>query len=1842
MADLKIDAQEDDWLAPDPTPEITQEDDWLAPDPKPDPALAVENALDVKPEAALKRRQDAERLGLPIEAADADPDALDRAVRKKQTEDWLAGAPVASRMFAENPQLAREASDSAEKFSLIEQGIDVLQSFGAKAVDTPGMALRGLGEGYLAVGRSLVRPIDDVLDRAGMTDVKEALHGQLPWWLSPSEILRRPGQVIGTGSQAIDVAPEDQNFATDVGGALGQVSAQVTAAILSGGVTSATNALMLLGQGFEQSARDVREGGAEGTAQGDAATLAGGVITAATESAAQKALLKIIPENLRSRAARGLASFTTEAITEITEGVARNLANYALFSDDPILDEQTLYEGGVGGTAGALFSMVIPGRRAVQQIGAMDDVQKEAASSPLAQRDPAKAAEHLGAALREAGVEVYIPVEVLDTIAGNDPDAFYSNLGVADQVEAARQLGGDVKLTPETFAKNMLLDDAQYQAIREHIRFDPEAMTAAEAEALSEEIKAKPSDANGLTPETGSEEISTEGDEFSGEVELLHGSTGPMKGFTALSEVSDEQRYDGGGGVFGRYTYLDPSGRWFSTDNGALGLDELYKVKANFEKLFILRPDNVEALEKIVGKEALRSGPAISEALIAKGYDGISVSGFDEYVRNLTRENEEGDFELIKENERDLRGLTDEIQQDQVVAFSPEKSLTLGDRVAGFSDTEPGEERKSRATEARKLGLETAKALPKIAGPKKAEQAKPAAAEAAPAGPRTPEGSIAADEAAVVAAEPVPAPPEIEEPVAFAEEQYGLQGLFTSAKEAGLTEPIYKEYLEKVAEAKDTSRKRQQMRLLKEQERETSAEYLIERKTVEAEMRERVALSEPVYAALNSTETQRLDREAVVRLIGKEGLEKLPKQAKGRAVFAPKREGGADPDALAGMYGFEDGEAMLAAMAEAAPFEQVVAERADAEMKKRYGTLMDKRQAVAAAIEELHNSDAQAQLLAYELAVLQQAKDAKAISVSTFREKAKEGLLQETVGDIHSAKYLQTERRWAALAGKLIRKNDRAGAAKAKYHQLLNYEYAREAFNLRRKTDKMARKLRKLQNPRKEHPGVAAEQMDAIRALLAGYDFSDKRTAKPGAATPYRSMTLNEFAELFETTATLWKQGTDARQVFRNGQLVEFAKVEEAILDRLKELPTIERSKRAKRDQNPRGFDATRSTLAGVRAKVAKVELLVRELDNGQVAGPVYDATIGEVHRARTKNLKMMRSQVGPVIDGLRGLSVEAQKRMGKSYFIRGLGREMLGSEIFMVALNAGSVSNLTKMIQGANKEEGRAQDWTPSGINEAISHLGREEGDLIQKIWNNFEAVRPQMEEIVRRKRGITPQRVQPRLVSIGGVQRTGGYFPMVYDPSRVSRDKVPTDAFEAMKDPFTLDNVFSGMTQARVEKYSAPVLLDIGALPHALEGHVHFISHFDAVDSINQVLDSPKIKRAIYDKLGEEYWKEFKEWIGAVATSNSQRGNLGQLGRLMNVAKTHVTVGYLGLSYGTLGAQALGLTTTVQQLGTDEKGNFSTSEGLLWLMSGIETFLSNPAKTTKEVRAASGLMEFRVENFDREIRSATNEIKSRSSRMWAKWGTAQRAVMQLIGTVQFYVVDMPTWLGAYNKAVAMGRSVEGAREFANSIVRTSQSSGLTEDLTALQRNKNPAMQWATMFSTYMALLFNLTLDTLRTGVRGAKKRDPQKVIGAVASLGVLLVATSFAEALMRREGPPEDEEDEAQWWALRVAAFAGGATPIAGSYISAGLKDFQGDFAKVSAAFNAVPKAIKSALKIFDPNEDVELADYRKMFEPVGFLSGFPLTAPTRNLLKAFESWETEGDVNLLDAVTGPPKKD
>ena len=1090
--------------------------------------------------------------------------------------------------------------------------------------------------------------------------------------------------------------------------------------------------------------------------------------------------------------------------------------------------------------------------------------------------------------------------------------------------------------------------------------------------------------------------------------------------------------------------------------------------------------------------------------------------------------------------------------------------------------------------------------------------------------------------------------------VSLAREELGLHQLFVTGNEAGLSPKQYETYLEAVARAADGTRKRQEKKLLDKRKKANSAEIAAQREVVAEQQRESVQ-SEPVYAALNHTafSGERLDRNAAAAILPDGGgqLAQLPKIG-GKAIFTAAREtGGVHPDALANVYGFPDGLTMMFSMIDAQPEADAIAQRTEDQMNELHPELMEEQRQIQEAIESLHNDDI-SQVLAMEMNALREASGNGRISPKLIKAEANRRISAKVITDVRVDLLLSQEKKEAALAGKLLRKGDRQGAGDAKFRQLMNHEMAKQAMGALKQVERQKKFMSKFVKKGAKFPTIDADFVDTIKQLLGQYDLGPRLAAagrkkmeewveaetaagalfkmperlwKADNQKNWQEMTLDEFENLYQGIKNIEAQGKLKKGLITQGENILFEDVRNEMLEAADILEDTGRVKRARENLAPSWRDRQLAKLATADAGLSKIEFLMQALDNLKANG-IWQKAIFRPFAVAAKNQQDMYRKIGmPILESLDALPKETKKALNKVIFVPSLNRKMTRANLLMVALNSGNNSNLEKMVEGSAMDNG-APAWSKEGVMEALKILSKEEAKWVQGVWNAFKEMQPEVERIYRQENGVSPKKIRPTKVNIGGLEVEGGYFPMMYRAE--AGIEQPGSALDAMKADHIREGVYSGLIVERTG-YAAPVVLDLNALPRGLQQNLHYITHYEVVRDVNRLIKDPSIKEKISSKLGHEYYKATDDWLKAVATAGANEGKTNGWDDLFVFFRTNFTAAVMGLSWTTGVSQVFGLSTSIAVLGKGEGGTFSSVEGTKWMAQGMAQYIANPNKARTMAYELSQEMRDRLKNFDREVSDtlgktgASNKGKFKTFVDWQ-----QNTTLMTIGYAQMYSVDLPTWIGALNQGLSRGMSEADAAFHADSVLRTSQASGALKDLGALQRRRD-IWRAVTMFSTFTMVLYNLQKQTF-----GAAGKSPKELSAVVARMTWLVLVPAMADALLRQEFPDDDsDKDPATWALLKTLGFSLSAIPVLGRGADSLMQGFSAGISPIEQIPQNIVRALESMGEAWEDGE-LNPEAVRHILLAAGTTLGIGGTYQLNRLLKAIEN---EDDANAYQYLIG-----
>lgn len=974
--------------------------------------------------------------------------------------------------------------------------------------------------------------------------------------------------------------------------------------------------------------------------------------------------------------------------------------------------------------------------------------------------------------------------------------------------------------------------------------------------------------------------------------------------------------------------------------------------------------------------------------------------------------------------------------------------------------------------------------------------------------------------------------------VTIAEFELGLKGLFQTAADAGLTENQYASYLLAVKRAAEAGRKRQAAKLLRQQERALSEDWKREREDVRSEVQEEVN-NRPVWAAVNGVGRERLDRAAVKAILG-ERMKELPRQGT-RSIFTEPKVAGIDPEAYAHLYDFPDAKTMLKAILDAGDIKEIVERETDAKMLERHGDLLDKQQAVRAALESLH-TDNTAEVLAFEMNQLRQAKKEKRITAAMVRQEARSRLQKYKIGEINPDKFLAAERRYAKIAAQLVRKGDRQGAARAKFHQLMNFQYAREAFDILERVEAEKKYLVKFTRPRKAWKQLPADYLESIREVLAEFQFgaaladskrekllkwAHDQATKNGTPvqldprlldkrTHWESLALEDWDNLVATVKSLHHWGK-----MEQTMLLETEKRTRDFIASTVATRIYGNLKTNAARITERRLERVKGAAREFKLMLLSAETVLRQIDGFKDLGPAYLAIKGGYDRAISSGYQPGQIGYNPrsqkaAKEVVRLFSVFSKKErfaMNEEVKISGLTTPLSRQRMLSVMLNLGNADNRQALIDSGQ--------FTDTDLLLIANQGTKKDWDFVQSVWDYLDGFWPEVSATVRRREGRIPEKVIATPVVTPHGTYSGGYYPLRYDRKEGVLEAAKST--QEMEDQirfgaFVGSHTRNGHTKARDGSGGRPVKLDLFTLNAHVDQVIYDLEVGDAVSDAYRILNHPKVRQAFSETRNVATYDALQLWFGDIVTGEMRMNNPTE--NALRWLRAGFTVSKLAYNVGTASLQFLGLFQSSVALGKAE------------VAYGLRMVLTHPKTAFKTVAEASEFMRARQYHFHKDISDAMRLLSGSTferilpgkSAEWLYnagfWGMKKAQ----------YFVDTVTWIAAQRKGMTLfDGDFDQAVLYADRKVATAQASGIFGDRTTFERgtvsNKIRQTEYVRTWSVFLSYFAaKLNVAYARTGQTNF--RNPLQVASWATDMALLFTVEAVLAAIIRGQLPDDDDE--------------------------------------------------------------------------------------------------------------------
>ena len=855
--------------------------------------------------------------------------------------------------------------------------------------------------------------------------------------------------------------------------------------------------------------------------------------------------------------------------------------------------------------------------------------------------------------------------------------------------------------------------------------------------------------------------------------------------------------------------------------------------------------------------------------------------------------------------------------------------------------------------------------------------------------------------------------------------------------------------------------------------------------------------SQADYDALSANDVRPGDQVIAGNLLAgrldRAGLADIAAPAEAVAAVEARRmtaKTGLHPDIVAELFGFSSGDELVRTLAEATPPKEEIDAITDQRMMEQFGELATPEAIARSADKAIHN-DARARMIATEINALAKATGQRKVLASAAREYAAAMIARLRVRDIRPGQYASAEARAARAAQKASQSGELATAAAEKRNELVNNYAARAAYDAQEEVAAGVRYLKKFDSTA-VRKALTADYADQIDALLERFDLRTGQSLK----------TIDKRAALADWIKSQQDAGIEPdippelldgafRKSFKDMTVEEFRGLLDAVkqiehLGRLKQYLLTAKGRReyeAARNEivasielhaDGRTADTRTPTtsmgraLQGLKrfgAAHIKAATWARIMDGGKDGGPMWEYFVRAANERGDMETTMRAGATKALSEIMAPVFAQPGPMGGKGKFFPSINRSLNREARIALALNVGNEGNLQRLLGG--------EGWTVAQIMPVLQSLTPQELVAVQQVWDHFESYRPQIAAKERRIYGKEPAWVVPGSAVTAQLGLRGGYYPIKYDPAASQRAEEHADAEGAkrqLQGAYTSATTRRSFTKSRVEEVSGrPLLYTLTGLYSGVNDVIHDLAWHEWLIDTNRLLKSKSIDAAIRNHYGPEVKGQLKTWAADIA--EGEKGTADAVEAMLGYVRQSVSVAGLGFNVVSAAMQPLGITQSIVRVGPR------------WVGRGIAKYIAHPISLTREVNQMSSFMENRARTRSRELNELRNQVQDQS------------AVKEWVGRYAYFLmmrfqqaVDVPTWWGAYERAITEGNDEERAVSLADQGVIDSQGSGLLKDQSGVER-ASAGGKLFTVFYSFMNTALNLGVSQGMTEKSAAKQ---------------------------------------------------------------------------------------------------------------------------------------------------------
>lgn len=1085
--------------------------------------------------------------------------------------------------------------------------------------------------------------------------------------------------------------------------------------------------------------------------------------------------------------------------------------------------------------------------------------------------------------------------------------------------------------------------------------------------------------------------------------------------------------------------------------------------------------------------------------------------------------------------------------------------------------------------------------------------------------------------------------------------------------------------------AKDTLREK----ISKDLKRKQRAEYKARKQILVNEWTER-ANQEPVYMLLSVLQTGvmpdgteispemkgiKLDKEALIFEFGEGILKVLPKDT--------YEENGVYHGIMAEAFGFKSPTDMIDKLSSSLSKKDYIDTNVNAQLELEFPPI-DPQKISSDVIDSVYNEklmDMKQLELEYLMTnnpnlvkTITKKVVARPLNKQYIFQQAEKIINDTLMSQVKPHLYDRAARASAKKAGELLAKGDIAGAFEAKRKEQLNialYKKSMEALKTRESVKETVKKFLKKDADLAKTRDI--DLIDAGRKIIVHYNLSSVKSLKEDPLANLRTydpdlyehvnglvngviktgktfeqLTFAEFFDIDTALKALWAMSKAEKQITIEGKKVDLYEAIREMDSRVAELNIDPKEYKRKRKETYLEEKAT--TLLEMNAALTRVEAWVESLDKDffgpfrkYIWNPVNDA----ITKYRDEKNKVFQRYEKEILSKYRDLF--DKKKDIDAYEI---GEKFNPTELIMVILHSGNLSNKDKLIRG--HKWGTVDELTgeTSFSNfDAFMNRAMKEGiiterhmDLAQEIWDLLESFKADTQRAHKEIYGHYFDEISANEIQTPwGKTYRGGYIPAIADP--LQDDQVAIRKAKNELEETSIATAFPstgrGATMKRVQAYAAPLSLSMNILSAHIDWALRFSHVQPAIKDVSKLVMNKEFRESI-KLIDENAVKEILlPWLQRAATQKVMSPDrfrfIDKIARnLINSASMQIMVGNFanGLQ------QLTGIFPAMVKIGPK------------YALKGIRQFVLNPVETNKIINELSPWMRSTANSSFYETQNAISEIvveKDLRSRFKNFQEIAKKYGYIFSQAFQGFV-NNSAWIGAFNQKIEEGYNQEQAVKYADSVIRLTQGAATAENISNFETGSPSALLFK-QFVSYFNMLYNLQSSQYKKIMRDSATpyKAPQLVyVYALAHAMPAILSDFIFKAVGRGYSSDDDEEFTDQ--VIDTLFFSQIRTVVAMlPYGQAANVIFNGfNDARYDDRINMSP-GLQMAESLFQTpgilykktagEEEFTEQDYRTFANGIGYLLGLPINPIYRRaeyIYKALDQ-QLEVETTPLEVTRG-----